>query len=149
MRQKRIIKEQKGAALVEFAIVLVVLFLLAIGTSEIGLLLYNKPVIANASREGARAGIANGDDSLNNAAVRTVVKNYCIQRLIDFDDTSLVDGDIVFNPPTRPTDFGDDFSVIVTYNYHFLIPSLFKMGMTIPIRAKTMMNMEDITGSGS
>lgn len=144
-----IIKNQKGAALIEFAIVLIVLALLAIGTSEIGLLLYNKQVIANASREGARAGIANGDDSLDNAAVRTVVKNYCIQRLIDFNDTSLVDGDIVLNPSTRPSGFGADFSVTVTYNYHFLVPSLFKMGTTIPIRAKTMMKMEDIIGSGS
>jgi len=149
MKKKTIIKEQKGAALIEFAVVLIVLALLAIGTSEIGLLLYNKQVIANASREGARAGIANGDDSLDNAAVRTVVKNYCIQRLIDFDDTSLVDGDIVLNPSTRPSGFGADFSVTVTYKYHFLVPSLFKMGTTIPIRAKTMMKMEDIIGSGS
>ena len=150
MRQKRIIKEQKGAALVEFAIVLVVLFLLAIGTSEIGLLLYNKQVITNASREGARAGIVRGGtDALSDLEVKAVVIDYCDQRLIDFSGTSLVDGDIVLNPSTRPTGFGDDFSVIVTYNYHFLVPSLFKMGTTIPIRAMTMMKMENIIGVGS
>jgi Flp pilus assembly protein TadG len=145
MKKKTIIKEQKGAALIEFAIVLIVLCLLAIGTSEIGLLLYNKQVIANASREGARAGIVNqGSDSLSDSDVKKVVIDYCNQRLIDFNITSLVPDDIDLNPETRPADFGDDFSVTVTYNYHFLVPSLFKMGTTIPIRAKTMMKMEDI-----
>lgn len=148
-----IIKEQKGAALIEFAVVLIVLLLLAIGTSEIGLLLYNKQVISNASREGARAGIVSGVDFLTNAQVRDIVKNYCNQRLIDFDETSLVDADIVLNPSNESTrqaaTYGDDFSVTVTYNYHFLFPSLFKMGTTIPITAKTMMKMEDIIGVGS
>ena len=48
---------QKGASLVEFALVLPLLMLILWGIIEFGLLLYNKQVITNASREGARAGI--------------------------------------------------------------------------------------------
>ena len=48
---------QKGVAAVEFAIVLPFLVLLVFGTIEFGLMFYNKQVITNASREGARAGI--------------------------------------------------------------------------------------------
>ena len=57
MKTKMLIKNQKGAALVEFAIVVPLLILLATGIGEFGLVLYNKQVITNASREGARAGI--------------------------------------------------------------------------------------------
>ena len=46
-----IIKDQKGGALIEFAIVLIFLVPLAFGIIEFGLLAYNKHVIANASMQ--------------------------------------------------------------------------------------------------
>ena len=48
---------QKGAAIVEFAIILPLLLLLIFGMIEFSLLMYNKAMITNASREGARRGI--------------------------------------------------------------------------------------------
>lgn len=48
---------QRGAAAVEFALLLPVLMALFMGSLEIGLILYDKAVLTNASREGARAGI--------------------------------------------------------------------------------------------
>ena len=51
------IKNQNGAALIEFAIIFPLLVLLVMGAIEFGLLCYNKQVIINASREGARTGI--------------------------------------------------------------------------------------------
>ena len=53
---------ERGAAVVEFAIVLPFLMLLLIGIIELGLLFYNQQVLTNASREGARSGIARFDD---------------------------------------------------------------------------------------
>ena len=50
------INNQNGAALVEFAIVLPVLLMLIFEMIEFSLLLYDKAMITNASREGARAG---------------------------------------------------------------------------------------------
>lgn len=53
MRQVR----QRGAAAVEFAMLLPLLMALFMGSVEMGLILYDKAVLTNASREGARAGI--------------------------------------------------------------------------------------------
>jgi hypothetical protein len=48
---------QRGAAMIEFALVLPVLLIVLLGTVEFSFLLYNKAMITNASREGARLGI--------------------------------------------------------------------------------------------
>lgn len=142
-----IIKEQKGTVLVEFAIVLIILVLLGVGVGEFGLLVYNKQVVANASREGARAGIVSGVAFTNSDGIKTIVKNYCLERLIDFHDTTLEDSDIELTPGTdaerNAASFGSDFSVKVTYNYGFLVPSLFNMGPTISITGKTTMKKEE------
>ena len=50
-------KRQRGAAAVEFALLLPVVMALLMGTLEMGLILYDKAVLTNATREGARAGI--------------------------------------------------------------------------------------------
>jgi Flp pilus assembly protein TadG len=147
MKTKRIIKDQKGGALVEFAIVLPLLVILVIGIIEFGLLCYNKHIIANASREGARAAIIAGDDSLGDAAIRTIVKNYCNSRLLDFSGNSVTDADIDLDPNRATLGFGDDFTVAIEYDYGFLIPSLFNLGNATKITAKTLMKMEQTIGS--
>ena len=48
---------QKGAAMVEFALILIPLIILTFGLIEFGLLMYNQQVLTNAAREGARYGI--------------------------------------------------------------------------------------------
>ncbi|MGD8892889.1 MAG: pilus assembly protein, partial [Desulfobacterales bacterium] len=57
MKRKILIEDQNGATVVEFAIILPLLIVFLFGIIEFGLLLYNKQVITNASREGARAGL--------------------------------------------------------------------------------------------
>ena len=146
-----IIKDQKGGALIEFAIALIFLVPLAIGIIEFGLLVYNKHIIANASREGVRAGIVSGEGHSVDADIKDIVKNYCSQRLIDFNGTSLADADIVLTPQTyaarQSAGFGSDFTVEVTYDYGFLVPGLFNMGTTTTITAETLMKMEQAIGS--
>ena len=46
------IKDQDGATVVEFALVLPLLVVFIFGIIEFSLLLYNKAMITNASREG-------------------------------------------------------------------------------------------------
>ena len=148
-----LIKNQYGAAIVEFAIVLPMLILLAIGICEFGLLWYNSQVIVNASREGARAGIVQlkypppppGGTFYTDAEVRTLkinptVQNYCSARLITFGTNS---------PPTVVSSwasraFGQDVSVVATYVYNFLVPSLFGLGPTKTLTGRTIMKMEQI-----
>jgi uncharacterized protein (UPF0333 family) len=155
MKTKMTIKNQKGAAAVEFAIVAPLLVLLFMGAIEFGLLYYNKQVITNASREGARAGIARGDDFSDNATIRLIVTNYANPRLIDFSGASLTNDDIKMyinqiilypsdNTTRQNAAFGTDFKVEITYNYGFLVPSIFHLGMTQTITGRTLMKMEQI-----
>jgi hypothetical protein len=157
-------KDQKGAAAVEFAIVLPLLVVLVFGMIEFGILYYNQQVITNASREGARAGIV-GDCNkrLDDTQIRQIVTDYCsiflcpcptpidpnkkcwCKRLITFNTTN--------NPPVtdvEPTSrgcgsgigVGHDLTVNVTYDYDFLLPSLLGFGPTKTLGAQTVMNME-------
>jgi Flp pilus assembly protein TadG len=68
-------RHQSGAALVEFAIVLPLLLLLVFGIVEFGLILYDKAVITNASREAARAGIVYNPTSPNYLSASTIQSN--------------------------------------------------------------------------
>jgi Flp pilus assembly protein TadG len=54
MRPRR--NEQRGAAAVEFALVLPVLLFIVLGTIDWGWYFYVSQVVTNAAREGARAG---------------------------------------------------------------------------------------------
>ena len=56
MKRMRL-RGERGAAAVEFAITAVVLLMIVFGIIEFGILMFDKHVLTNASREGARAGI--------------------------------------------------------------------------------------------
>ena len=85
------IKNQKGAAAIEFALISPILFILVFGIIEFSIALYDKAMITNASREGARAGIVyNFPNPISDAEIRTVVSNYCAAHLISFGGGSAV-----------------------------------------------------------
>ena len=149
MKKKIIIKNQKGAAIVEFAIVAPLLILLVVGICEFGLLWYNSQVIINASREGARSGIVQRTDSAGiplysaneiEADIRTIVHNYSSQRLITFGSNT---------PPSVSVSgengaFQDLLQVDVVYTYNFLVPSIFGFNTTKTLTGTTVMKMEAI-----
>ena len=54
--------DERGATLVEFAIVMPILFALIVGISEFGLAFKDWLSVSNATREGARMGAVVGDD---------------------------------------------------------------------------------------
>ncbi len=60
---RNLIPNRKGAAMVELAITLPILLIVFFAIMEFGLILYDKALITNASREGARAGIVFNDVS--------------------------------------------------------------------------------------
>ncbi len=119
---KKMIKKlrcQKGVAAIEFAIVLPLLMIILFGIIEFGLLLYDKQVITNASREGARIGIS--DVVVSDAEIEAVVDNYVANNLITFGTPTPPVTTI--DPPGNRTGmvFGEDVTVTVTYNYDFLM----------------------------
>lgn len=135
----RLAKSKNGVAAVEFAIVLPLLVILVFGIIEFGLALYDKAVITNASREGARAGIVAVNPRLSIGEITSIVNNYCGSYLITFGGGTL--------PTVAVTGaggaFGSDLTVTVTYNYNFLVlPNFTSLTGPITIAATTVMRME-------
>lgn len=128
---------EKGAALVEFALVLLPLLLLLVGTADIGLVLYNKQVLTNASREGARAGIAGRD-------VQAEVLNYCRAANSGWKLFSLVAPNS--SAPrvivAASSVFQDDYIVTVEYDYRFLLPQLLGLNEQVTLTGRTTMKVE-------
>ena len=108
-----------GQSLVEFVLILPVLLILLFGIIEFGLLLYNKQVITNASREGARYGIVARATRRSPEEIQAVVSAYTANHLVTSGtDTATVA--ISRDPSGTPQGvFGDDLTVRVDFHYDF------------------------------
>ena len=131
---------QKGVAAVEFALVLPVLVLLLLGIIEFSVALYDKAVVTNASREGARAGIVFRDTRVSDGEISGIVTNYCQNRMITFGSTTQVATTVL----REGTASGDDLTVRVQYQYQFLAVPKFVVGLAggIQLGAQTVMRVE-------
>ena len=133
--------QQRGAAVVEFALILPILMGLLVGGIDASLALYDKAVITNASREGARAGIVARNPQLNDAQIRQVVNQYAESALVSFGTS-----------PAQPTvliqkgNLGGDPTLQVTVSYTFEgigLGSLFQiLGKPWVLQASTVMVYE-------
>jgi Flp pilus assembly protein TadG len=136
------IHDQRGGSAIEFAIVMSILFMLLFGIIEFSLLLYDKAVITNASREGARAGIVYAfPDRVSDTAIADVVDNYCSDYLVTFGGPATP----LTSVPPHGTTAGSPLSVTVSYRYNFLVLPNFVSGITgggIDLSATTVMRME-------
>ena len=136
---------ERGAALVELAMVLPLLLLILVGIVELGLLFYNQQVLTNASREGARTGIArldeNSDTTFNKSDIDAIVVSYCQDRLITFGTVPPPTID-PFIPPLVGMNPGDPLTVTVSYDYIFFVPKILKLGTGMKLTAETVMSME-------
>ena len=132
--------DKTGASAIEFAIILPVLILFLFGIIEFGILFYDKAVITNASREGARAGIVyRYPDPVTEDEIQQVVHDYCAGHLITFAETPSL------TISTTPgIEAGDPLTVTVTYDYQFLVLPNFVTALTggINLAATTVMRME-------
>ncbi len=119
------LKNSKGAAVVEFALILPLLLLLVFGIIEFGFLIYNKAMITNASREAARTGIVyRSDRSGVDTVIAATVDNYLEDFLVTFGGTGIHTTTTI---PTTTTGLstGESLTVTVTYPYQFLIVPAF------------------------
>jgi Flp pilus assembly protein TadG len=142
------IKDQKGTSLVEFAIISPLLFVILFGIIEFGILLFDKAMLTNASREGARTGIVfNHPNRITNAEIIQVVTDYCGTHLISFGTGSTLGISITPNERTGSA-AGDPLTVTVTYPFRFLVFSNLlaliggDMGNLINLSAETVMRLE-------
>lgn len=150
MKKGAFMNSQRGAAVVEFAIVLPLLLIILFGIIEFGLIMYNKHIITNATREGVRYGIVVDVPRRDAAKIRNKVIEWIYpdsenpekSLLITFGDDELgnTDDDIdvrvcidgldcsvegnwdEISEVTNPHPmFGDKLRVKVNYDYDFLL----------------------------
>jgi hypothetical protein len=148
-------ESQRGVAAVEFAIVLPLLLFLFIGITEFGIAYYNKQIITNASREGARASIR-ADAEVND--IKEIVRNYIIfeengqkkSRLITFGTNAFLDDEDYKDQITISVPDTNSYrSVSVEFNYTYLLLAGFNFfgadfDQNLTIGASTVMKMEPI-----
>lgn len=119
---------ERGATMVEFAIVSVVAFALLFGMADLALVVFGNSVGSNAARDGARVGLISYEDadvpgSTNNLAVVAAVKKRLVG-LVVYQSTTVVcrpADNLTATEPCRSTsvdlDRGDVIEVAVTWKH--------------------------------
>jgi Flp pilus assembly protein TadG len=135
-------RSEQGAAAVEFAVVAVLFLTIVFGIIELGILMFDKHILTNASREGARAGVVMRVPRVSDAEIVGKVEGYASDFMITFGPSSAL-STTVSPPETARTGslFGTELVVEVTYPFEFLVLSNFGLGPKT-LRAETRMRME-------
>jgi len=129
---KKIIKDKRGQALIELALVLPLIILLVMGTMEFGRILHSYLLITNASREGARAGVTGADD----AAIILKTKDAA-------ESLELTDAQINITPAQSSRTRGIPLTVQVDYAVDLITPVLDTVVPDpFPLSAATTMRIE-------
>jgi Flp pilus assembly protein TadG len=140
--KKMFLQGEQGAAVVEFAIIVSLLFTLVFGIIEFGVLMFDKHVFTNASREGARAGVVMRETRVTDAEIEIIVNRYAENFMVSFGSSSTLQTSVTpVGPRTGGTLFGTPMTVSVTYPFDFLFLSSLGLG-PIPLEAITTMRME-------
>ena len=129
-------KKRRGAAVVEFAIVAPLFFLLLFGMIEYGRMVMVQQVLTNASREGSRQAVLDGSTT---ATVTTTVTDY-------LTNGGVTGGTITVTPdPPGNAVFGDPVTVSVTIPFDQVswLPSPMFLGGT-NLTATTTMRRESV-----
>ncbi len=133
-------KRRRGAAVVEFAVVAPVFFILVFGMIEYGRAVMVEQILTNAAREGARVAILT---SATTANVTSEVTTY-------LSNASITGATVTISPnPPATAAAGTTVSVTVSIPFTSVswLPSPFYLGSTT-LSAKCSMRTEQ-TGSGS
>lgn len=126
-----ILKNQKGQALVEFALILPILLLVVMAILQFGMMLNSYLTIENASREGARAGIVGSSDA--------EIQQLIISTSPNLDPTNLT---VSITPEEGLRKSGDTIIVEVSYNYEFVVPIISSIVKNVVLNGQTSMRVE-------
>ena len=126
----KILKNQKGQALVEFALILPILLLLVMGILQFGMMLNSYLTIENASREGARVGII--------GSTNAEIINAIIATSPSLDPNKLT---VTITPTNRVA--GDTLTVAINYNYELIVPIISSLlNNEVTLNSQTSMRVE-------
>jgi hypothetical protein len=145
---KRQLKSERGAELIEFALVFPLLLMVILGIVDFGFLFQRMEVVTNAAREGARIAVLPG---YSEADVRARVQNYVETAGIPTTGTPSnpeVNVDMAYSIPmpsgTTPMS-GKLVEVIYTHQYVFIGPIAGWFGgsfTSVPVRGVAIMRDE-------
>jgi Flp pilus assembly protein TadG len=144
-------RTRRGQALVEFALALPIILAVMFGAVEFGTALYDKAVLTNASREGARAGVVATNPRKTDAQIDAVVQAYVANNMINFKGPMSTTTAVSPTPASARTPgtpgtcaLTCNVTVTVTYSYRFFLLPKFLTEFTGPLtlRAATSMKME-------
>jgi Flp pilus assembly protein TadG len=136
-------RRSRGQALVEFALVIPVFFMVLAGVLDFGFMLYTRMTVINAAREGARAAVTVPD--------RTAVPNVVQGRVsamtsglngsvaVTTTCVPIASGSCSWSTPTS-AQAGDGVAVTVNYTYRTFFPLLF--GSTMDLSSGVQMVLE-------
>jgi len=83
-------ERDRGAALIEAAIALPMIIVLAVGLAEVGFLVIDYVTVTNAARSGARTGAAAARDvNADTSILEVVEEDICNLRFSDFDSVTI------------------------------------------------------------
>jgi Flp pilus assembly protein TadG len=141
------VRQVRGQSLIEFALLLPLLLIIVFGIIDFSIGLYDKAIVTNASREGARTGIVYRYPALTTSGlqstVNTAVQGYCSSYLITFGAASTPAVTVSGGTVSGVAASGQTLSVTVSYNYAYSVISSFIPGMTNPtLTATSVMRME-------
>jgi len=129
IRRHRIIKSEKGASAVEFALILPILIILVFGIVEFGIAFNNYITITHAAREGVRIAAVD----LNNPDLKNIIIERAYPVPITPDDITIITPD--------GENIGDPVEVEITYNISITIPLV--GSWDIPLKNKAIMRLEN------
>ncbi|MGB3346411.1 MAG: TadE family protein [Candidatus Humimicrobiia bacterium] len=132
IKRIRIIKNEKGASAVEFALILPILIMLVFGIFQFGIAYNNYITITHAAREGARRAAVDLDIS-NLSPLKQII----IDRAYPIP---LTEADIDIRTP-EGIKIGDPVEVEITYNITVEIPLV--GSWSIPLTSKAVMRLEN------
>jgi hypothetical protein len=147
-------KSNRGQTIVEFAFIMVLLFIFIMGILEFSIILYDKAILTDACREGAREGVLYRVDgsfdyqNFSTQAIKDAITNHLHNRLVTFGPAFNPDDDITVFWDPAPT-HGAELHVQVDFPYTYLALSRFASAVgssmgdgTLNISARSIMRME-------
>ncbi|MGN6233442.1 MAG: TadE/TadG family type IV pilus assembly protein [Trinickia sp.] len=140
-RLARLASNERGVAALEFVLVFPFLMTVLFGIVDTSLLLCDKAVITNASREAARAGVVVRVPQMAASDVANVALAYAQNNLVTGGTATTPTVSVDQSAGTSP---GSPLTVTVTYTYEGLVLGSALSALTGPVTvsATTVMNYE-------
>jgi Flp pilus assembly protein TadG len=139
--KRKLFRGEHGGATVEFAIIASLLLTIVFGIIECSILLFDKHILTNASREGARAGIVMRVPRVPDATIINRVNGYAQEHMMTFGPSNLTTTVTPAEASRVGNLLGTELKVTVTYQFDFLVLSIVGLG-PITLKAETRMRME-------